>query len=135
VSCSAQKQVVEMVQCSKGNTGYKGRVPKEYENRPNTGHDFYTISIKVYKKCVIEVLDLTVKKNEQDIILKPVMEDGTTKMSFLADETCYLRAELDAATPSVLSKKKLKNEGFLTLKVNGKTTKLEVKSFESILPQ
>ena len=132
-SCTAQKKNVEMVQCSKSNTGYRGRVPNEDMDKPNIGHDFYSISVKVLKKSVIEVVDLTVNNNGQCVSMKPQLDNGSTKMTFAAGETCYVRADMDENKKE--SKQKMKVEGYLTLKVNGKLTKLEIKSFESILPQ
>jgi hypothetical protein len=132
-SCTAQKKNVEMVQCSKSNTGYKGRVPKEDMDKPNTGHDFYSISVKVLKKSVIEVVDLTVNNNGQCVSMKPQLDNGSTKMTFAGGETCYVRADMDENKKE--STQKMKVEGYLTLKVNGKLTKLEIKTFESILPQ
>lgn len=131
-SCTAQKKVVEMQQCSKSNTGFKGRVPKEYMDRPNSGHDFYSISLKINKKCTIEVVDLTVKNEGKVLSVKPQLDNGSSKMSFLTGETCYIRADFDG-NQKILNQT-LNGEGFLTLKINGKTTKLEIKSFEMILP-
>ena len=131
ISCTAQKKNIEMVTCAKGNTGFKGRVPKEDMHKPNTGTDFYAITLKVKKLSTIEIIDLTVMNNNQPVCLKATFDDGSTKMTLSAGETCYLRAEHDEKATST---KPIDGNGFLTIKVDGRTYKYEIKEFQSILP-
>lgn len=131
-SCYAQRKTVEMTQCTKSNTGFRGRVPKEEMDKPQGGHDFYNITLHILQKSTIELVSLTVKNNEQIVSVKPQFDNGESKMSFSKGETGYIRADCDENITVV--KRSLKSEGILTLKVNGKLTHLEVKTFASILP-
>lgn len=135
IACNAQKKFININQCSKGNTGHKGIIPKEDMYKPVEGKDFYAISIKVIKKCQIEVLDLIVKREEGQISLKPFFDSGNNKMVLSTGENGYIRAERDSNVASVSSKATIKGEGLLILKVNGKKVSYPIEKFEMILPQ
>ena len=131
--CDAQKKIVEITQCTKSNTGFRGRVPKEEMGGANLGNDYYTISIKAKKKCSIEIVKLTVLGDGGQLILNPVFENNTPKMTLKAGETCAMRVVKD--TDQIVAKPNIKGEGSLTLKVDNKLLTLPIEKFEVILPQ
>ena len=131
--CDAQKKIVEITQCTKSNTGFRGRVPKEEMGGANLGNDYYTISIKAKKKCSIEIVKLTVLGDGGQLVLKPVFENSTPKMTLKAGETCAMRVVKD--TDQIVAKPNIKGEGSLTLKVDNKLLTLPIEKFEVNLPQ
>ena len=131
--CDAQKKVVEITQCTKSNTGFRGRVPKEEMGGANLGNDYYTISIKARKKCTIEIVKLTILGDGGQLILNPVFENNTAKMTLKAGETCTMRVVKDG--DQIVAKPNIKGEGNLTLKVNNKLLTFPIEKFEAILPQ
>ena len=132
-ACNAQKKMIEIVNCTKGNTGFRGIVPKEDMHKPNQGKDFYALSLKATKKCTVEIVSLTVKENDTQILLKPTFDNGTIKMSLAAGETGYLRVEKEENAPAL--KPKIKGAGSLVLKINGKKNVFAIEKFDMILPQ
>ena len=130
--CEAQKKVVEINQCTKGNTGFRGRVPKEEMGGANLGNDYYSISIKAKKKCTVEIVKLTVLGDGGQLILNPVFENNTVKMTLKAGETSVMRVVRDS--DQIVAKPNINGEGSLTLKVN-KLLTLPIEKFEAILPQ
>ena len=131
--CDAQKKVVEITQCTKSNTGFRGRVPKEEMGGANLGNDYYTISIKARKKCTVEIVKLTILGDGGQLILNPVFENNTAKMTLKAGETCAMRVVKDG--DQIVAKPNIKGEGNLTLKVNNKLLTFSIEKFEAILPQ
>lgn len=131
--CEAQKKVVEINQCTKGNTGFRGRVPKEEMGGANLGNDYYTISIKAKKKCSVEIVKLTVLGDGGQIILNPVFENNIVKMTLKAGETSVMRVVRDS--DQIVAKPNIKGEGSLTLRVDNKLLTLHIEKFEAILPQ
>ena len=131
--CEAQKKVVEITQCTKGNTGFRGRVPKEEMGGANLGNDYYSISIKAKKKCTVEIVKLTVLGDGGQIILNPVFENNTVKMTLKAGETVVMRVVRDS--DQIVAKPNISGEGSLTLKVNNKFLTLPIEKFEAFLPQ
>ncbi len=131
--CEAQKKGVEITQCTKGNTGFRGRVPKEEIGGANLGNDYYTISIKAKKKCAVEIIKLTVLGDGGQLILKPVFENNTAKMALKAGETVVMRVVRDSE--QIVAKPNIKGEGSLTLKVDNKLLTLPIEKFEAFLPQ
>ncbi len=133
ISCTAQKKMIEIVNCSKGNTGFKGIVPKEDMYKPNQGKDFYAISFKAIKKCSVEIVSLTIKENGGQIILKPFFDNSTTKIALASGEICYIRVEKEEN--ETIKKLNIKAEGSLILKINGKKAVFVIEKFNLILPQ
>ena len=131
--CEAQKKVVEITQCTKGNTGFRGRVPKEEMGGANLGNDYYSISIKAKKKCSVEIVKLTVLGDGGQLILNPVFENNTVKMTLKAGETVVMRVVRDS--DQIVAKPNISGEGSLTLKVNNKFLTLPIEKFEAFLPQ
>ena len=131
--CEAQKKVVEITQCTKGNTGFRGRVPKEEMGGANLGNDYYSISIKAKKKCTVEIVKLTVLGDGAQIILNPVFENNTVKMTLKAGETVVMRVVRDS--DQIVAKPNISGEGSLTLKVNNKLLTLPIEKFEAFLPE
>ena len=131
--CEAQKKVIEITQCTKGNTGFKGRVPKEEMGGANLGNDYYSISIKAKKKCTVEIVKLTVLGDGGQLILNPVFENNTVKMTIKAGETGVMRVVKDS--DQIVAKPNISGEGLLTLKVNNKIISLPIEKFEAFLPQ
>ena len=138
-ACSAQKNkaksvdMIEIVKAQKGNTGFRGRVPKEDMDKPNTGKDFYIVEIKAVKDCAFDVLELCVAKNEkQAMILKISGDEQVTKFKLKQGESVFLRAECD-------DKMKIMPQQILTpaelfLMINKNKTVLKIKKIEEILP-
>ena len=116
--CEAQKKIVEITQCTKGNTGFRGRVPKEEMGGANLGNDYYSISIKAKKKCSVEIVKLTVLGDGGQLILNPVFENNTVKMTLKAGETSFMFVVRDS--DQIIAKPNINSEGSLTLKVNNK---------------
>ena len=131
--CEAQKKIVEITQCTKGNTGFRGRVPKEEMGGANLGNDYYSISIKAKKKCSVEIVKLTVLGDGGQLILNPVFENNTVKMTLKAGETGVMRVVRDS--DQIVAKPNIKGEGSLTLKVDNKLLTLPIEKFEAFLPQ
>jgi hypothetical protein len=138
-ACLAQKNkgktmdFVEIVKAQKGNTGFRGRVPKEEMNKPNQGHDFYILEIKALKDCAFDVLDLCVSKGEkQAIILKIVGDVQATKFNMKLGESIFLRAECDDAMKII--SQQISTPAELSLMINKKKTILKIQKFEEILP-
>lgn len=131
--CEAQKKIVEITQCTKGNTGFRGRVPKEEMGGANLGNDYYSISIKAKKKCTVEIVKLTVLGDGGQLILNPVFENNTAKMALKAGETVVMRVVRDSE--QIVAKPNIKGEGSLTLKVDNKLLTLPIDKFEAFLPQ
>ena len=131
--CDAQKKIVEITQCTKSNTGFRGRVPKEEMGGANLGNDYYTISIKAKKKCSVEIVKLTVLGDGGQLILNPVFENNTAKMTLKAGETVVMRVVRDSE--QIVAKPNINSEGSLTLKVDNKLLTLPIEKFEAILPQ
>ena len=123
-ACNAQKKMVEIVNCSKGNTGFKGIVPKEDMYKPHQGKDFYAISFKATKKCTVEIVSLTVKENDTQIFLKPLFDNGVIKKAFATGENGYLRVEKEENAPVL--KPYIKGAGRLVLKINGRSEERRV---------
>lgn len=133
-ACQAQKNMVECVTAQRGNTGNRGIVPKEDMDKPRQGKDFFALQLKVAKGTTIELVSLTVKDFDNQIVLKPIFsEHNTSKLKTKAGETYYIRAEKEENC--AIEKLKIKNEGVLVLKVKGKFTTLPITQFEYILPQ
>ena len=131
--CQAQKKALEIIQCSKGNTGFKGRVPKEDIDKPNTGKDFYEVTLKALKKSTVEIVDLTVLENGGQMALKPTFENDGSKITLNTGEKAHLRVE--KGNEKWVEKSSFKGEGRLTLKVNNVIMTLPIEKFEAVLPQ
>ena len=131
--CEAQKKVVEITQCTKGNTGFRGRIPKEEMGGANLGNDYYEISLKAKKKCSVEIIKLTVLGDGGQLILNPVFENNTVKMTLKVGETRVMRVVKDS--DQIVAKPNIKGEGSLTLKVDNKLLILPIEKFEAFLPQ
>jgi hypothetical protein len=133
ISCKTQGQLMEMVSAKRGNTGYRGNVPKEERNKPIEGHDFYMIELKVLKKADIELVSMVVTSEGLGFKLMPVFEDKTTKMMANADTIVLIYAQKDDTAVKAVA---LKNaEVQLKIKVNGKINTINVKECQMILPQ
>lgn len=131
--CEAQKKAVEITQCTKGNTGFRGRVPKEEMGGANLGSDYYEISLKAKKKCSVEIVKLTVLGDGGQLNFNPVFENKTSKMTLKAGETCVVRVLRN--NEQIVAKPNIKGEGSLTLKVDNKLLTLPIEKFEAFLPQ
>jgi hypothetical protein len=137
-ACSAQKNkaktvdIIEIVKAQKGNTGFRGRVPKEDMNKPNQGKDFYIVEIKAVKDCTFDVIDLCVSKNEKEAIMLKIVGDGqATKFNLKKGESVFLRAECDD-TIKIITQQISTAE--LSLMINKKKTVLKIRKIEEILP-
>ncbi len=131
-SCSAQK-ALECVKAQKGNTGNRGIISAEDMDKPREGKDYFALELKAKKKCTLEIVNLTVKEDGGQVLLKPTFENNTSKMALKAGETCYVRVEKE--NNAIVAKPTLKNAGSLTVKVNGKTMVMPIEKFEEIMPQ
>jgi hypothetical protein len=145
-ACSAQKKqgktmdIIEIVKAQKGNTGFRGRMPKEDVNKPNQGKDYYLIQIKVNKDCTINLLNFYIHKGKQngentaDILS---LENLESKKQFKAikGEIYTLRANYDA-TPEEGRFKGVYplGSGRLELKVGSEFISHNILKFEEILP-
>ena len=132
-ACNAQK-ALECVSAQRGNTGHRGRVTAEEMDKPNQGKDYFTLELKAKKKCTVEIISLQVKDNGGQCSMKPVFENNTSKMALKAGESYYIRAEKDEKA-SIAKSVNIKNEGVLTIKVNGKKTVMPIEKFVEIMPQ
>lgn len=132
LSCTAQK-ALECVSAIRGNTGHVGIIPAGERDKPREGKDYFTVELKAIKPCRVEIVNLIVKDYGGQVLLKPVFENGTSKMTLKADETCYIRVEKDKNTP--VAKPNIQNIGSLTMKINGKTVSMPIEKFQEILPQ
>jgi hypothetical protein len=138
-ACSAQKNksknepFIEIVKAQKGNTGFRGRVPKEDMNKPNQGHDFYILDIKALKDCSVEASELIVlKENNQVVSLNTTSNEGIKKFNLKRGERIFLKANNDGtAKPSSIIPK---SNCSLILTINKKKTILEIQKIEDILP-
>jgi hypothetical protein len=138
-SCSAQKNkgktmdMIEIVKAQKGNTGFRGRVPKEEINKPNQGKDFYILEIKAMKDCAFDVIDLCVSKNEnQTLLLKIAGNEQATKFKLKQGESVFLRAECDD-TMKIITQQ-ISTPAELSLMINKKKTIIKIQKIEEILP-
>ena len=138
-ACSAQKKqaktvdMIEIVKAQKGNTGFRGRVPKEDINKPNEGKDFYIVEIKAVKDCAFDVIDLCVSKNEkQAMMLKITGDEQVTKFKLKQGESVFLRAECDDKMK--MMPQQISSPAELSLMINKKKTVLKIKKIEEILP-
>jgi hypothetical protein len=138
-ACSAQKNkgknepFIEIVKAQKGNTGFRGRVPKEDMNKPNQGHDFYILDIKALKDCNIEASELiVVKANKQVISLNTTGNEDVKKINLKRGERIVLKANDDgtAKPSSIISKSNCS----LILTINKKKIIIEIQKIEDILP-
>lgn len=144
--CLAQKnngkniETVEIVKSQKGNTGFRGRVPKEDMNKSNQGKDYYLIQIKVNKNCTINLLNFYIHKgkhkgeNMADILS---LENLDSKKQFKATkgEIYTLRANYDVS----LKEGRFKGlyplgSGRLELKADSEFITQNIQKFEEILP-
>jgi hypothetical protein len=133
-ACTAQKIMVECTQAQRGNTGYRGIVPKGEENTPLQGKDYFQVQIKTGKACTIELVSLTVKDYGGQVVLKPVFsENSKSKMATKAGETYYVRVEKEDNV--TVAKPAIATEGLLIYKVGKKLVKMPIEKFEMILPQ
>jgi hypothetical protein len=138
-ACSAQKNkaktvdFIEIVKAQKGNTGFRGRVPKEEMNKPNQGKDFYIVEVKALKNCTFDVVDLCVSKNEKEaMMLKIVGNEQATKFNLKQGESVFLRAECDD-TMKIITQH-ISTPAELSLMINKKKTALKIQKIEEILP-
>jgi hypothetical protein len=138
-ACSAQRNkgktmdFIEIVKAQKGNTGFRGRVPKEDMNKPNQGKDFYILEIKAMKDCAFDVVDLCVSKNEKEaMMLKIVGDEQATKFNLKKGESVFLRAECDDTIKIITQQ--ISTPGELSLMINKKKTVLKIRKIEEILP-
>ncbi len=134
-SCTAQ---IEVMSATKGNTGHRGIQPRDEQgNRidPPKGRDYYSLEMKTKGACTVELLNLTIKTNEGKILMvAPMFTDGDRKKNKMtADQTFYIRAEIDEAAKA--TKQIFKGEGVLKVKINGKTKTLPIENFTLTLPQ
>ena len=136
ISCAAQNNALEIVSAQKGNTGFRGRVPKEDINKPNEGKDFYLIQLKAKKNCTIKVVGLQVHKGDfKANQLFPVNNEGQTTIKLKKGESCELKAELsDKAKESLFKGDYPVGSGRLDLKIGKQTVWLDIVKFEEILP-
>jgi hypothetical protein len=138
-ACSAQKikgnnePFIEIVKAQKGNTGFRGRVPKEDMNKPSPGYDFYILDIKVLKDCTLEANELIVMKaDKQALSLNTTGDGGIKKFSLKRGESIFIRANADeTAKPSSTMPK---SNCSLILRINKQKTVLEILKIEDILP-
>jgi hypothetical protein len=138
-ACSAQKNkgktmdFIEIVKAQKGNTGLRGRVPKEEMNKPNQGKDFYIVEIKALKNCTFDVVDLCVSKNEKEtMMLKIVGNEQLTKFNLKQGESVFLRAECDDAMKIITQQ--ISTPAELSLMINKKKAVVKIQKIEEILP-
>jgi hypothetical protein len=138
-ACSAQKNkaktvdIIEIVKAQKGNTGFRGRVPKEEMNKPNQGKDFYIVEIKALKNCTFDVVDLCVSKNEKEaMMLKIVGNEQATKFNLKQGGSVFLRAECDDAMKIITQQ--ISTPAELSLMINKKKTIIKIQKIEDILP-
>jgi hypothetical protein len=134
-SCTAQ---IEVLSSTKGNTGHRGIQPRDEEgNRMELpkGRDYYYLEMTAKRACTVELMSLTVKKDDGQIMnLIPKFTDGDRKKNKMTtDLTFYIRAEIDDAAK--VTKQVLKGEGVLKVKINGKTKTLPIENFTLTLPQ
>jgi hypothetical protein len=138
-ACSAQKNkaktvdMIEIVKAQKGNTGFRGRVPKEDMHKPNQGKDFYIVEIKAVRDCAFDVMDLCVSKNEkQAMMLKIAGDEKATKFNLKKGESVFLRAECDD-TMKIITQQ-ISTAAELSLMINKKKTVIKIQKIEEILP-
>jgi hypothetical protein len=138
-ACSAQKNkaknepLIEIVKAQKGNTGFRGRVPKEDMNKPNEGKDFYLVEVKAIKDCAFDVVDLCVSKNEkQAMMLKITGDEKATKFNIKKGENVFLRAECDDTMKLVTQQ--ISTAAELSLMINKKKMVIKIQKIEEILP-
>ena len=134
-SCTAQ---IEVISATKGNTGHRGIQPRDEQgNRidPPKGRDYYSLEMKTKGVCTVELLNLTIKGNDGQIItVPPMFTDGDRKKNKMtADQTFYIRAEREESAK--VSKQILKGEGLLKVRINGKVRTLPIENFTLTLPQ
>jgi hypothetical protein len=133
-ACNAQKSMIEYSQAQRGNTGHRGIIPKEEEHTPLKGKDYFTVQLKTVKAATLELVSLTVKENEGQVVLKPVFVDANiSKMKTKAGEMYIIRVEKEENCKIV--KATIEKEGLLTVKVNGKIQSIPIETFEMIMPQ
>jgi hypothetical protein len=138
-ACSAQKNkgktvdMIEIVKAQKGNTGFRGRVPKEDMHKPNQGKDFYILEVKALKNCTFDVVDLCVYKNEKEaMLLKIVGDEKAMKFKLKQGESVFLRAECDDEMKIMPQPILVPAE--LSLMINKKKTVVKIQKIEEILP-
>ncbi len=134
-SCTAQ---IEVISATKGNTGHRGIQPRDDEgNRiePPKGKDYYALEMKTKGACTVELLNLTVKTDDGQILnLTPKFTDGDLKKNKMTtNQIFYVRTERDESAK--VTKQVLKGEGLLKVKINGKMRTLPIENFTLTLPQ
>jgi hypothetical protein len=133
LSCTSSKSLLECVNARKGNTGHVGAIPAGDDYKPKEGKDYFTLELKTVKNCTLEIVHLIIKDYGGQVLLKPVFENLTSKMTLKAGETCYIRVEKE---PNItVFKPNIEKMGSLMLKVNGETVVLPIEKFEEIIPQ
>jgi hypothetical protein len=133
LSCTSSKSLLECVNARRGNTGNVGIISADEDYKPKAGKDYFTLELKAVKNCTIEIVHLIVKDYGGQVLLKPVFENLTSKMTLKAGETCYIRVEKEPNT--TVAKPNIEKVGSLTLRVNGETMVLPIEKFEEIIPQ
>jgi hypothetical protein len=140
-ACSAQKNkgktmdFIEIVKAQKGNTGFRGRVPKEDMNKPNQGKDFYILEIKAVKDCYIQLVNLAVDKNKQTIFLSIANDEGRDEFLLKKGDHIFLRAEVGETNITVKNINTALNcLARLCVKINQKQEMLDIQKIEEILP-
>lgn len=138
-ACFAQKKqgktmdILEIGKAQKGNTGFRGRVPKEDMNKPNQGKDFYIVEVKALKDCTFDVVNLCVSKDTNHaMILKIKGDEQNTKFMLKRGESVFLRAECDDAMQII--SQQISTAAELSLMINKKKTVVKIKKIEEILP-
>ena len=133
-SCYSQNKLIECTKAKKGNTGARGRVPKEDMNKPNKGKDFFILELKARKKCDVEIVNFTLRTEGVTLEMWPKFADNSTKKSFKKGETLTLQAEKSDMMNQ--AKTPIKKDVYtLKLKVNDQLVEIPIEKFEDVLPQ
>jgi hypothetical protein len=131
-ACTTLKSL-ECVNAQRGNTGNVGIIPADEVDKPRKGKDYFTLELKAAQNCTVEIVHLIVKGYGGQVLLSPVFENNTSKMSLKAHETCYIRVEKENNV--TIAKPSIPNMGSLTVKINGKIKVMPIENFREIIPQ
>jgi hypothetical protein len=131
-ACTASK-TLEYVNAQRGNTGNRGILPADEIEKPQQGKDYFTLELKATRACTVNIIELIVKGYGDQVVLKPVFENNTSKMTLKTAETFYIRVEKERN--ETVAKPNIETMGRLTMKINGKTQVIEIKEFHDIIPQ
>ena len=131
-SCYSQNKFIECVKAQKGNTGARGRVPKEDMNKPNKGKDFFVLELKSNKKCDVEIVNFTLRTEGVTLEMWPKFADNSTKKSFKKGDVMSIQAEKSDMMNQ--AKTPIKKDVYtLKLKINDQLVEIPIEKFEDIL--